>query len=380
MIEVREITDKDIIPLAEFLAKVFPHTLAKGFPYTTKEFWLNLFDLWWTSNPSYSNQMPKGWILENDLTFVGFIGNIPVKFMIYGEVKIAAASNAWYVDPLIRGLFSLRLFNEFIAQKYPSLFLFKIEDTSFEKILSKYKFKKFVLPKFQKEYIYIINKKQVNYVFFNVIFKKRISTLSDFFELYKKLGFLFFTYLYQKSTFQQADINNETFISSICTVCDDSFSRIWEPYLNSCDITLSRDTKTLNWLYFSPFRLRKRIVIQCHRECDKTLAGYMVFDVQRIKPSDQGSLQLMDMCIVNDDPRVMASLLSFAIKIGDQNDAALLVVWANNQETEKYFHDTFTLKRPAQYNRYIRFTNLQDNYSELTDHIKVCPTMIFPPQ
>ena len=52
MTTVRELEEKDIIPLAELFAKEFPHALEKGFPYTTKEFWLSLFDLWWTSNPT----------------------------------------------------------------------------------------------------------------------------------------------------------------------------------------------------------------------------------------------------------------------------------------------------------------------------------------
>ena len=52
-----------------------------------------LFDLWWTSNPAYTPQIPRGWVLENDTTLVGFIGNIPVKFLVSGAGEIAAASN-----------------------------------------------------------------------------------------------------------------------------------------------------------------------------------------------------------------------------------------------------------------------------------------------
>jgi len=69
MIKVREVEDRDLLPLAEFLPR--------GFPLTTKDFWVQVFDFWWTSNPAYSPQIPKGWVLENDTTLVGFIGNIP---------------------------------------------------------------------------------------------------------------------------------------------------------------------------------------------------------------------------------------------------------------------------------------------------------------
>ena len=77
MIKVREVEDKDLIPLAEFLPK--------GFPYTTKEFWSPLFELWWTLNPAYTTEIPRGWILEKDRSIVGFIGNIPVRFLVGGH-------------------------------------------------------------------------------------------------------------------------------------------------------------------------------------------------------------------------------------------------------------------------------------------------------
>ncbi len=373
MLTVREVENKDISPLAEFLPK--------GFPYTTKEFWLPLFEFWWTSNPAYTDQFPRGWVLVKDTSIVGFIGNIPVKFLIRGEVRIAAASNSWYVDPSVRGLFSLRLFNEYLKQKSVSLFLFKRgEDKQVLKILSKYKFEEYILPKSQKEYVYIINKRKVMFIFLDFLLKYRIPKLSELLELYKRAGFLLFTYLYQKSVVQGCVLHGDTYTSSLCTSCDDSFSKIWEPYLNLCEVALSRDTKTLNWLYFSSAKSNKRVVIQCHQSQDKTLAGYMVFEFQRMKPSGEGIMNLMDMCIKNNDPQVLASLTSFALEIGKQNMAALLVVWANSQETETYFSRTFTIRMNAKHYRYFRFSephemNLdRDNYSE------VCLPMIFPPQ
>jgi hypothetical protein len=87
MTTLREIEEKDLVPLADFLAGEFPFSVAKGFPYTTREFWLSLFELWWKNNPAYTPQFPRGWLLENDTIPVGFIGNIPVKFLISGEKK-----------------------------------------------------------------------------------------------------------------------------------------------------------------------------------------------------------------------------------------------------------------------------------------------------
>jgi len=360
MLAVREVEDKDITPLAEFMAKGSPYTLAKGFPYTTKEFWLSMFEYWWASNPAYTDQFPRGWVLENESTLVGFLGNIPVKFLFCGEGKIAAAANHWYVDPSVRGISSLMLFDKFVRQKSASLFIFRAGNESFTDIMSKYKFEKYFLPVSQKEYVYIINKKKMDYIFLNFLITAKISKISELLELYKKLGFLICAYIYQKPVIQGSVLPDEGYTSSLCTSCDDAFFRIWEPYLNSHDITLSRDAKTLNWLYFPSARLSKRLVIQCRRSCDKTLAGYMVFDIQRLKPSDEGSMHLMEMCIEKNNPEVMASLLSFAIETGKQNQVSLLVVWANNLETEAYFRRTFSMRRAASKYRYFRFSDNPD--------------------
>jgi hypothetical protein len=143
---------------------------------------------------------------------------------------------------------------------------------------------------------------------------------------------------------------------------------------------MCRDTQTLNWLYFSSARLYKRVVIQCHRSLDKTLAGYMVFDITRIHPSDGGIMKLVDICIKNSDPRVLASLTSYAIGEGKHHNCALLIVWADNQETENYFRSTFAMSMPGKYYRYVKCSDPHGTHSEEDNHCTVCLPMIYPPQ
>ena len=370
--KVREVEDKDIISLADFLPG--------GIPDTTQEFWLHRFELWWTSNPAYTPQIPRGWVLEKDAAIVGFIGNIPIKFLVRGEVKIAAASSGWYVDPSVRGIFSLRLFNEFMKQKNVSLYLFKAEDESFREIVHKYTFQEYILPLSQREYFYIIDKKKIDFILLKFLFSGTTPKFSELPELYKRIGLLFFGYLYQKPVMRRGILPGEVYTSSLCTSCDDAFIRIWEPYLDSCDVSQSHDIDTLNWLYFPQARFLKRVVIQCHRSRDKTLAGYLVFDIARKKPSGAGSMLLMEMCIKDKDPQVLASLTSFALEIGKQNNAALLVVWANSQETDAFFHSTFTLMRAAQQYRYIKFSDAPGMSSGMDTHRNVCMSLIYPPE
>jgi hypothetical protein len=372
LIKVREVEDSDLIPLADFLPR--------GFPSTTKEFWLPLFELWWTLNPAYTDQFPRGWVLDRAGSIVGFIGNIPVNFMVGSEVRTAVASNSWYVDPSARGIFSFILFNAFLKQKNTSLFLFKGEENKhIINILSKYHFEKFILPESHKEYVYIIDKKKVKSIFFAFLINSRMPKLSNSFEYIRRLGFLFSAYVHQKPVNQES-VPDKEYSCSVCTSCDESFYQLWKQSLNLCDVTISHDAKTLNWLYFSRARYSQRVVIQCHRSRDKKLAGYMVFDLIRKNPSEVGSMQLLDICVENNNPQVLASLSSFALDLGKQHNIALLVVWAPNPESEMYFKSVFTMRRTVQHYRYVRFSDSHEMKSERDKYHNICLPLLYPPQ
>jgi hypothetical protein len=375
MLTVREVAEKDIIPLAEFFPTEPP------FRSTTKETWLRRFNTWWTANPAYTDQFPRGWILENDTSIVGFIGNIPVKFRIGREVKTAVASVTWYVVPSVRGLFSIRLFTEFLKQKNVSLFLYNTDNKDIIPILSRYKFKEYTLPRFQTKYYLMLQRSNMDFIvrkfLINEDSEEDLTSLTELLAVFKRFGLLMCAYLFQKPVIRRDVLPDKDYTTSLCTFCDDTFSRIWEPFLQACDVTLSRDTQTLNWIYFSSIEPNKRVVIQCRRSRDNSLAGYMVFDIFRKTTSDVGKMQLMDLCLGDKDPRVMASLLSYAIEIGKQHNAALLVLWADSQETESYLRNTFLLRSGFQHHNYIR---LSDGLKENSESLIVCPSFIAPPR
>ena len=267
-----------------------------------------------------------------------------------------------------------------MGQHHAALLLFKKDDESLMKIVHNYKFHECILPANQEEYVYIIDKSRVGFIFLRFLLQLRIPAVSEVAGTMKKFGCLVSAYVCQRPLIQDENVPDAAYRSSLCTVCDETFSRLWEPYMRSCDISLSRDTETLNWLYFSSARLYKRVVIQCHRSRDSALAGYMVFDLIRIHPADEAIMKLMDMCVHDSDPEVLASLTSYAIRTGEENNAALLIVWAHDQETEQYFNSAFAIRMHKKYYRYVRFSDTYragtggDNYST------VCLPMIYPPQ
>jgi hypothetical protein len=365
MITLREVTEKDLNSLADYLTRQPP------FKQTTKELWECRFEMWWTSNPAFTSQFPRGWILENETSFVGFIGNVPVKFLVCGEERTAVAAVTWYVNPSVRGVSSIRLLNEFLNQKNAALFLFNTDAPNTMKIVHKTGFKEYILPRFQTKYLSILDKKEVGFILKEFRIIKRPT-----WGVIKRIGCLLREYVCQKRVIG-GDTLKEEYTTSLCTSCDDSFLKIWEASRKSGDVTMSRDIKTLNWIYFSSIKCRERIVIQCRRTRDNSLAGYMVFDIIRKKPSETGIMKLMDVCVDRNDPRVTTSILQYAAGTGKKNNVSILELWADNQETEIYLKKNFTLRKTYQHHNFIKFPG--DNTGH-TEPPEVSPDMIAPPR
>lgn len=373
MVAIREVSEEDLIRLSDYLPAQPP------FLHTTKETWERRFDIWWASNPAFTSQFPRGWILENEASLLGFIGNVPVKFLICGEEKTAVAAVAWYVDPSVRGLSSIRLFNEFLKQEGASLFLFNTDSQNLMTVLHKNKFKKFILPRSQTKYFFILDKKKMGFILIELGILKRggFSNFTSLSAMLKQIGSFIFEYLHQKPAVRLSPLQEKEYTASLCTSCDDSFSKIWGSTINSCDVTLSRDSKTLNWIYFSSVKPSQRVIIQCRRTRDNSLAGYMVFDIRRKKPSETAIMKLMDMCIERDDLDVITSLLQFATETAKQNNVPLLELWALDEGTETYLESNFAVSRAAQHHNFIRLSDILEPQSE---SLTICPSMIAPPR
>jgi hypothetical protein len=154
----REIEEKDLLPLAE--------VLPGGFRGTNSGTWLRRFENWWTLNPAFTSECPRGWVLEEKGKIVGFIGNVPVQFDVDGEPGIAAAAVSWYVDPSVRGLASLGLFNEYLDQDDAALFLFYTEDANLSSVLRRYGFKQY--PSLSRPWEYRVVVDRVRFIRGNI--------------------------------------------------------------------------------------------------------------------------------------------------------------------------------------------------------------------
>jgi hypothetical protein len=85
------------------------------------------YDEWaglWIRNPLYLQltDWPMGWVLEQNQTIVGYLGNIPLPYSFRGKPIVAATSRAWIVDSAFRS-YSFSLLSRFFQQTNVGLFI-----------------------------------------------------------------------------------------------------------------------------------------------------------------------------------------------------------------------------------------------------------------
>src|SRR4051794_34936673 len=94
-IELSEAAEIDHSELARFLS------LVHGPDYGVVESW---FDHWWRLNPSWSEQIPRGWLLRSPRgAIIAFTANIPLPYIIAGERRLFYTTGSTSVHPEWRG-------------------------------------------------------------------------------------------------------------------------------------------------------------------------------------------------------------------------------------------------------------------------------------
>ena len=82
----------------------------------------NAWEWIWKRNECYTSDWPLGWVLESQGKVVGFIGNIPRRYLFGGSEWIAGVARSFVVDEVFRGR-STKLLWQFVSQKGADLII-----------------------------------------------------------------------------------------------------------------------------------------------------------------------------------------------------------------------------------------------------------------
>ncbi len=95
MAELKRFEKTGLDSLAQYLA---------GFEgvQSDPEYWQSRFKLWWDGNPAFTPESTRGWVLEVKGHIVGFLGTIPSRMLVNGEVRPAHSITTWMVDEPFR--------------------------------------------------------------------------------------------------------------------------------------------------------------------------------------------------------------------------------------------------------------------------------------
>ena len=94
-ISIQMVSTDDYSSLANFLSSFEANE-------RDSEKWFERILFWWDNNPAYIKGHPRGVVLKDNETIVGFTGNFPTRMLWDGKEKIAANGTTWRVLPEYR--------------------------------------------------------------------------------------------------------------------------------------------------------------------------------------------------------------------------------------------------------------------------------------
>src|SRR5262245_58858005 len=115
-IKPSEVVRADFEELSRFLAIVFGQEPSLE---------CSLFDHWWERNPSWSQTIPRGWLLRApNKEIIAFTANIPLPYVIAGRRGVCYANGTTGVHPDWRGKgLSKLVCRPFMEQKVPDFLI-----------------------------------------------------------------------------------------------------------------------------------------------------------------------------------------------------------------------------------------------------------------
>jgi len=365
---LRNLEENDLTKLERFLST--------GFPKTSPDVWKSRFRMWWRDNPAMNIHTSRGWILENKKTeIVGFMGNVPVNFLVNGKKTTAAAAASWYVRPEVQGATSILPVLKFVGQKDMAVLLSTTPSKRVARMNLKTGFSRAELPYNKKEYWYVLNHRGL----FNYSLKKRIQSKKVIFII-KILLFptnIFFAGLQILQNKRKSKASSSARICSICTRCGSSFTDLWQNNIKENIATLYRDAENLNWLCFSEAVKDKRYLIQCNEKGSNKLLGYFIFDIKTLN-NEARLMELKDAFIPIIEKETVFSLIRESINIAQQLNVHAVIFWATDEALDRVLKKALVIRRKSDHAYLYKPKGTNELPSCGADKCRLVPSLLDP--
>jgi len=349
--------------------------LTEGFPSHSRAQWEQRFETWWKNNPFLKPGMPIGWALEDrQSAFVGFMGSVPVKFLVNGREDTAVAASSWYVKPSFRGVYSLSFLLAFLRQQTPGLFLSTTPTETVAQILRQLDFASLEFPFRSKEYWLVLRVDDIlGHVVRRYFKTARPWPLPDL----AKIPFQALWRLYHLPRNKSlARYQNARYRSSLVSSCDGSFTELWESSRKEETTTLYRDAETLNWLLSSRDEEGSRMLIQCTDTREHRIKGYMLFDLDLPDGASSQIMHLKDLFLPSFEEEALLCMIAYAIGLAKERNISLLKLWATNTETDRVLSKHIPFQKAVAYPYLYKFG--QAVRASIAPNQAIIPSLIDP--
>ena len=317
---VSPITIEDYEPTAIFLEDI----TNKRF---NKSFWLDRFEYWWDKNPAMTENIIRGCVIRGKNGGIGgFFGNIPIKYYIMGEEKVACCTTSWYVGEEYKKR-SLELLIPFLKQKGAAFLLDTTPSEKVAKMLIQIDFKNLDKEWLRKDAFYL-----VNLIEFWSYFTRRYVSNKALLFLFKVIGILVipaiklfqiilklrFPKMYGKYTFSEIQRFGK------------SYTLLWEKFKEKYNVLAVRNEVTLNWFFFgSKDLLSSRKVIEL-RYIDEIIGYVAVKEVgHNIHGKVYYSLEVVDMVILNNQTSAYDVALKGLLWLARNSEKKIIFILIN---------------------------------------------------
>lgn len=323
---IREAQWKDLPGIWKVCSRHFPEY--RGSSYSEFQ---DLFSHRWLNNPARTDEHSLGWVVEENQHIFGFIGMIPMKFQVEGEMKIAASGTSWCVDSSHRQ-WSFELYKKLMDWGNCHLLLDTTSGVVANQFHTHFKcgMQKLSLDGFDQRFFWILNSKQL------VQWKKIPFSWAVWPLLH--LRFLKHSRLqYKKSHYHIERIYR----------FDDAFDHLWEKQRKHFPTTVVRNMSFLNWRLCSSHAMGGKFYTFAAYKDDE-IVGYIVLHERGFKNRKPGHFIVADIFFDKNLPKISESLFLHAIQFAKSKNGMVVEMTGFHPSVMKAFKSFLPWIRKAE--------------------------------